>query len=228
MLLSQYLNEIPYCLVGSAIMFVCIYFPTQANREASQSAMYYLTFGIFFQFYYVSFGLLLLYIAPDVQSAAILVGFFYTFIVAFCGVVQPIALMPKFWTFMNKLSPYTYFIQNLLSSLLKGRTVNCSAQELAYFNPPTGQTCLQFTGAFIDKAGGYLINPDATSNCGYCKYTTTDQYMLGVGIKFAYRWRNLGFYCAYIIFDVAAMLFLYWILRYRTGSLLPSFLKRSN
>jgi ABC-type multidrug transport system, ATPase component len=228
MLISQFMNEIPYCLVGSAVMFVCIYFPTQANPGATYSGMYYLTFGIFFQFYYVSFGLLLLYIAPDVESASILVGFFYTFIVAFSGVVQPINLMPSFWTFMNKVSPYTYFIQNLSSSILQGRRVTCSPHELSHFNPPSGQTCIEFAGDFLNSVGGYLVDPNATTNCGYCQYSSTERYMSNIGVKFSYRWRNLGFFCVYIVFDIAAMLFLYWLLRYRTGSLLPKFLKRKS
>lgn len=116
MILCQALNEMPYLLVGGAIMFVSVYFPTQTATTASQSGMFYFTQGIFVQAFAVSFGLMVLYIAPDLQSAAVLVSFLYTFIVAFSGIVQPVSLMPGFWTFMYKLSPYTYFIQNLVSS----------------------------------------------------------------------------------------------------------------
>ncbi|CAH2351739.1 protein Snq2p [[Candida] railenensis] len=228
MILSQFINEIPYCIIGSAIQFVSIYFPTQANTSGPHAGVFYLTLGVFFQFYYISFGLMMLYCAPDVESAAILVSFFYTFIVAFSGVVQPTTLMPGFWTFMHKVSPYTYFIENLVTSILHGREVKCSKTEYSYFNPPSGQTCIEFAGAYLNTTNGYLSNPDATSDCGYCSYSQTDAYMATTGMKYSHRWRNLGFYCVYVIFDVAAMLFLYWVFRYRQGSLIPnlSFLKR--
>lgn len=228
MMLSQCINEMPYSIVGSAIQFVSIYFPTQADTSGPHAGTFYLTLGVFFQFYYITFGLMLLYCAPDVESAAILVSFFYTFVVAFSGVVQPISLMPGFWTFMNKVSPYTYFIENLTTTLLTGREVKCSKSEYAYFNPPAGQTCMEFAGPYLNATGGYLQNPDATSECSYCAFSSSDTYMATLGMKYSHRWRNLGFYCIYVIFDVAAMLFLFWFFRYRRGSLLPdlTFLKR--
>ncbi|CAK7892680.1 protein Snq2p [[Candida] anglica] len=224
MILSQFLNELPYCFVGAAIMFVSLYFPTQANTSGPHAGVFYLTFGIFFQMYYVSFGLMVLYMAPDVQSAAILVSFFYSFIVAFSGVVQPVSLMPGFWTFMNKLSPYTYFIENLVTSFLYGRKVVCSAKELAYFNPPSGKTCQEFAGAFVKQTGGYLTDPSATENCGYCTYSNADTYLKVLGLSHSHIWRNIGFFCVYIVFDIFAMLFLYWLFRARKGSLIPGFL----
>ncbi|CAH2353785.1 protein Snq2p [[Candida] railenensis] len=228
MMLSQCINEMPYSIVGSAIQFVSIYFPTQADTSGPHAGTFYLTLGVFFQFYYVTFGLMLLYCSPDVESAAILVSFFYTFIVAFSGVVQPTSLMPGFWTFMNKASPYTYFIENLTTTLLSGREVKCSKSEYAFFNPPTGQTCMEFAGPYLNATGGYLQNPDATSECSYCAYSSSDTYMASLGMKYSHRWRNLGFYCIYVIFDVVAMLFLFWFFRYRQGSLFPdlTFLKR--
>lgn len=226
MILAQYINELPYCFVGAAIMFVSIYFPTQADTLGPHAGVFYLTLGVFFQLYYPTFGLMLLYVAPDVQSAAILVSFFYTFIVAFCGVVQPVALMPGFWTFMNKISPYTYFIQNLVASMLHGRSVKCSRSEIAYFDPPNGQTCEKYASAFLAKDGGYLIDNDATSQCGYCSYDRADTYLATIGVKYSYRWRNLGFFCVFILFDIWAMLILYWLFRYRSGSLVPRFLQR--
>lgn len=214
MILCQALNEMPYLLVGGAIMFVSVYFPTQAATTASQSGMFYFTQGVFVQAFAVSFGLMVLYIAPNLQSAAVLVSFLYTFIVAFSGIVQPVNLMPGFWTFMYKLSPYTYFIQNLVSSFLHRREIHCSDKEMAFFNPPAGKTCGEFAEAFVNRAGGYIDNPSDDSNCGYCSFSNADEYLLTIGAKFSLRWRNVGFFFAYIIFNIGFCMCLYYLLRY--------------
>ncbi|KAL6453447.1 SNQ2 ABC multidrug transporter SNQ2 [Candida maltosa Xu316] len=216
LLLAQILNEIPYMLVFGAIMFVSLYFPAAgANTPASQSGVFYLTSGIFVQLFAITFGLSIVYIAPNLESAAVIFSFMYNFIVAFSGIVQPTTLMPGFWTFMYKASPYTYFIQNLVSSFLHGKKIQCSEKELARFEPPAGQTCQQFAGEFVSRRGGYLVDGSATSNCGYCNFNNADEYLLTLGAKFSYRWRNLGFFFAYILFNTLFCLFLYYFLRYK-------------
>ncbi|RLV96492.1 Protein SNQ2 [Spathaspora sp. JA1] len=215
LIISQFLNELPYLFIAAAIMFVSVYFPTQVDTSPSHSGMFYFTHGIFLQGFAASFGLMLLYIAPDLESAAVLVSFFYSFIVSFSGVVQPVNLMPGFWTFMYKVSPYTYFIQNLVSSFLHGRPIHCSNEELSLFNPPSGETCGQFAGPFVEARGGYLVDTNATTQCGYCSFDNADQYLLTIGAKFSYRWRNVGFFFVYIIFNMALCLVLYYLLRYR-------------
>lgn len=213
MVLVQFINEIPYCIFCATVMFVSLYFPTQTDTSGPHSGVFYLTFAVFLQLFNISFGLMLAYFAPDIQSAAVLVSFFYSFIVGFSGVVQPERLMPGFWTFMYKVSPYTYIIQNLIASFLHGRTVECSPNELSYLDPPSGQTCIQYLNNYIERAGGYLIDDNATVNCGYCPYTNADEYLLTIGIKYSYVWRNIGFFCAYIIFNLVAALGLYKLFR---------------
>lgn len=226
MILSQFLNELPYCFFGAVLMFVSLYFPTQASSSGYHSGVFYLTFGIFFQMYYVSFGLMILYVAPDIPSAAVLVSFFYSFIVAFSGVVQPVRFMPGFWTFMYKASPYTYFIENLLASILYDGKAVCILKELTHFNPPSGKTCQEYAGTFAKQTGGYLTNPSATENCGYCAYSSANSFLKNLGWDHSHIWRNFGLFCAYIAFDVVAMLALYWLFRARMRSLIPGFLVR--
>lgn len=218
LILPQIIFEVIYMIIGGSIMFVCLYFPTQVSTAALHSGMFYFSQAIFLQTFAVSFGLMVLYVSPDIESASVIVSFLYTFIVSFSGVVQPVNLMPGFWTFMNKVSPYTYFIQNLVSSFLHDRTIRCNAKELSYFNPPSGQTCKEFASAFISRNGGYLVDEGATSNCGYCNFSNADQYLLTIGAKFSYRWRNIGFFCVYIIFNISVCLVLYYFLRYRKVS----------
>lgn len=216
LVLSQYVVEIPYNFVCGAVMFVCLYFPTRADFGVTHSAVFYLTYGIFLQLFNASFGFMLVWFAPDISSAAVLNSFCYSFIVSFSGVVQPVKLMPGFWTFMWKLSPYTYIIQNLVSAILHKRTVNCAEHEYVRFSPAEGQTCGQYMKNYMSERGGYLLDSDSTSACSYCPYKVADDYLLTIFTKYSNQWRNIGFFFAYIIFNLCACLFLYKVIRLTT------------
>lgn len=221
LIITQAINEYPYLVVGATLMFVSLYFPTKSDFSGPHAGVFYLTQGIFLQAFVVSFGLLILYISPDLPSAAILTSFFYTFIVAFSGIVQPTQLMPGFWTFMNKVSPYTYLILNLISCMLHDRPVRCADNEFAYFNPPEGQTCGEYTEAFLQHTTGYISNPNATAQCEYCTYSVGDEYLEGINALYSHIWRNVGFYCVYVGFNLGLTLILYWLFRVRRISLTP-------
>ncbi|EDO17450.1 hypothetical protein Kpol_1037p47 [Vanderwaltozyma polyspora DSM 70294] len=211
LLLCQYFSEIPYSLVFSAIYFVSFYFPVGIFYEASRSAVFYLNYGVMFQFFYVALGLMVLYLSPNLQSANVIMGLTLSFLVAFCGVVQPKTLMPGFWTFMWKASPYTYFVQNLISIMLHDKPVVCKEKELSFLDPPTGLTCGEYMAPFLTIAPGYINNPDSTSNCGYCLYSVGDSYLERVSASYSNLWRNFGFYWAYIVFNLIAMVVSYYI-----------------
>jgi len=219
-LISQYLSEIPYHLLFSAIFFVSSYFPLRIHFEASASAVYYLNYSVMFQLYYVGLGLLVLYMAPNLQSANIILGLCLSFLIAFCGVVQPKSLMPGFWTFMWKTSPYTYFVQNLIGVLLHNKPVKCSKKEYSYFNPPNGQTCGQYMSAFLKSNTGYIENPEATTDCAYCIYSVGDEYLSYVNAEYSHLWRNFGIYWIYIVFNIFAMIGVYYVIHVRQTKLL--------
>jgi ATP-binding cassette subfamily G (WHITE) protein 2 (SNQ2) len=157
--------------------------------------------------------LMVVYISPDAASASSITAVLFSFMIAFCGVMQPASEMPTFWTFMYKLSPYTYFIQCFMAITLHDRPVVCKPQEFNVFQPPTALTCQQYAGPFVANTAGYLNNPNATSDCQYCQLSVGDDYLATLGIKYSYRWRNIGFICAYILFNVYAMGLLYYLFR---------------
>ena len=213
LLISQFLNEMPYHLVSGAMFFCCLYFPLRANDAPDRAAVFYLNYAIIYQFYYVSLGLLIVYMAPDLASSTVITGLCFSFMISFCGVVQPVDLMPGFWTFMWKVSPLTYVVQTLVALVLHEKKVECSHEEYNFFEPPSGLTCQEFAGTYVTDNSGYLLNPNATSNCGYCEYRVGDEYMSTVSVKYSYRWRNFGFMWVYIIFNIVAMCALYYIFR---------------
>ncbi|CCH45108.1 putative membrane protein [Wickerhamomyces ciferrii] len=213
LLLAQFLNELPYHFVINAVFFCCVYFPLKIDTSATRAGVWYLNYSIIFQLYYVSLGLLIVYAAPDLASSSVLTGLVFSLLISFCGVVQPLKLMPGFWTFMYKVSPLTYVVQTLMGLVLHEKKVVCKTEEYSYFEPPSGMTCQEFAGPFVENTTGYLKNPNDTSDCGYCQYSVADEYMSSVGMKYSYRWRNFGFMWVYIIFNLFAMCFLYYTLR---------------
>lgn len=221
LLLSQLCCELPYHIFFSTIYFCCFYFPVHYATTAHIAGYFYFVYCIIFQLYYVSFALAIIYMSPDAPSAAVITSLLFSFMLSFCGVLQPVSQMPGFWTFMYKVSPYTYVIQSLIGVTLHDRHVTCEEKEYSIFQPPAGQTCGEFAGTFLQTSGGYIRNMDATSNCGYCKYSVGDEFLATVGIKYSYRWRNIGFLCAYIVFNLFAMLFLYYLFRVKNWDVEP-------
>ncbi|CDK27585.1 unnamed protein product [Kuraishia capsulata CBS 1993] len=221
LLICQVLVEIPYCIIASTLYFLCFYFPLKTVSTAPEIAgFFWFTYCVFFQLYYITFALCTVYFAPDLPTAGLLFGVFLSFIVSFCNVVQPATLAPGFWKFMFDLSPFTYFVQNLLGVTLHKRKIQCGPLELATFNPPAGQTCEQWASAYLHTVPGYLTNADATEDCGYCQYSVGDEYLQTLDIRYSNRWRNIGFFCCYIIFNIFAMYGMYWLFRVQKMSLI--------
>lgn len=218
LIISQFIAEMPYHIVFSTLYFIAFYFPIQYSYTAEVAGYFYLIYCIIFQVFYVSFSLAIMYFSPDAASASIITAMLFSFMLSFCGVLQPVTQMPGFWTFMYKVSPHTYIVQSLLAITLHDRQVTCSPEEYNILQPPNGLTCNEFVGDFIANKGGYVLNPNDTSNCQYCQYANGDEFLATINVKYSYRWRNLGFLFAYCLFNLFAMVFLYWLFRARKQS----------
>jgi ABC-type multidrug transport system permease subunit len=101
----------------------------------------------------------------------------------------------------------------LFSNVIHNTTVKCSSLEINVFQPPVGQSCGKFAGPFLSFGIGALYNPNATSNCKYCRFSTGDQYLKTLDFNWSHRWRNFGFMWAYILFNVGMLCFVTWIPR---------------
>lgn len=213
LLLAQFLAELPYHLVFSTLLYCCFYFPVKYDTSPQIAGYFYFIYCIVFQLYYVSFALWVVYFSPDAASASVISSLLFSFMIAFCGVLQPVSQMPGFWTFMYKVSPYTYFIQSYMLITFHGRAVQCEPREFQTLQPPSGQTCGEYMQTYLDTMTGYINNPDATSNCQYCTYDIGDQYLSTLGISYSYKWRNVGLMFAYIVFNLCAMLVFYYLFR---------------
>lgn len=114
--------------------------------------------------------------SADSLVAATLMPFFIIMCELFNGILQPHQNMPVFWKYtMYYMTPFTYWIGGVLTSVLRGMPVVCDESELTIFESPANMTCGEYADAWItDKGVGYLSNPDDFGHCGYCKYSFGD------------------------------------------------------
>ena len=63
-----------------------------------------------------------------------------------------------------------WWFESEIARLHRGLIIKCRSDEFAVFNPPARQTCLTWAGEFVSFHGGYLDNPEDTSDCRYCQY----------------------------------------------------------
>jgi ATP-binding cassette subfamily G (WHITE) protein 2 (PDR) len=119
---------------------------------------------------------------------------------------------------MYRVSPFTYLVSAMLSTAVSGTDVVCESVELLHFNPPSNQTCQEYMSTYVQAVGGYISNPDATSECGFCSMSSTDTFLAAINSYFREAWRDFGLMWVYIAFNVAAAIFLYWLARVPKGS----------
>ena len=102
-----------------------------------------------------------------------------------------------------------------MSTIPHDEPVICNEEDTFRFNSPAGQSCDTYAGAWAQQAGGHLVNPQATSNCGYCQYSVGDQFAQSLSANFDFRWQSFGIFLSFCIFNIAATFALYWWFRIR-------------
>lgn len=212
LLFAQIIVEYGFNLIGATLFFLTSYYPLKVDQSSSMVGRFYLLSVIIYQIYSATFAIGTYYFSPDLPSAGMVSSVVNIFTFAFAGVLQPVTLMPGFWTFVHKVSPATYVIEALATTLVHGRPVHCKKKELSYFDAPDGLTCGDFMESYISKNGGYLTDPSSTGQCGFCPYDSADVYYATQrNFYSSHFWRNFGFMFAYIIFNVVSILILYWV-----------------
>lgn len=138
----------------------------------------------------------------------------------FNGVVRPYAQISVFWRYwLYYVNPATYWIGGVIAATLSNVPVECASNEAAYFNPPSGQTCSSYASDFVTSAGvGYLTNPDATTNCGYCPYASGEEYMRNLNVTPDDKWKYFGIFLAFCISNWALVYFFIYTVRIRGWS----------
>jgi ATP-binding cassette subfamily G (WHITE) protein 2 (SNQ2) len=145
--------------------------------------------------------------------------FFFVMFGLFNGVVRPYNMMPTFWRYwMYYTNPSTYWIGGILAATLNDIPVQCAPHETARFNVPSGETCSSYAGRFLANATGYLLNPDATSDCQYCPLSRGNDYLAELNIKASEKWRDFGIFLAFCVSNWALVYFFIYTVRVRGWS----------
>lgn len=150
---------------------------------------------------------------PDAMTASGLVSLLALMSILFNGVLQTPGNLPGFWIFMYRVSPFTYWVGGMVSTMLAGRPVVCGAREVSVLNPPSGQSCGAYLGAFANATGGTIQNPEDEQSCRYCALSNADQFLAGSNIFYEERWRNFGIVFAFVAFNAFVAVLTYWLFR---------------
>uniref|UniRef100_A0A8H7N2E3 ABC multidrug transporter atrF n=1 Tax=Bionectria ochroleuca TaxID=29856 RepID=A0A8H7N2E3_BIOOC len=215
---ANILVEIPAAIVSAFLYWVLWYWPTGMPQESSVSGYTFLMTVLIFLFMN-SWGQWICAFAPSFTVISNILPFFFVMFGLFNGVVRTYSTLPVFWRYwMYYVNPCTYWINGLLAATLDKQPVQCDPSETAMFNPPPNQTCLDYAGSFADISGGALLNPEATSNCMYCPYTSGNQYLATLNIHADQKWRNFGIFLAFCISNWALVYFFIYTVRIRGWS----------
>ncbi|KZV90437.1 pleiotropic drug resistance ABC transporter [Exidia glandulosa HHB12029] len=223
---AQILVEIPLNMATSAMIFFCWYWTV--GFETSRAGFTFLTLVVAFPLYYQTFSQTVAAMSPNVEIAALAFSFLFSFVLTFDGVLQPYRQL-GWWKWMYRISPYTYLIEALYGQAIGHQQINCSAVELVTLNPPSGQKCGDYLKAYIGRAGGYVVNGEATSACQFCSTRTTDEFMENnFNIFYHHHWRNLGIVLGFVCLNIFTIYAFTYLFRIRTGPFfkLPGFLRR--
>jgi len=212
-MMANIIVEIPYGIFAGIIAFASFYYPVIGTTQSSERQGLVLLFMMQLLIYTSTFADMTIAALPNAETAAGLVSLLTLMSLLFNGVLQPPSQLPGFWIFMYRVSPFTYWIGGIVSTMLSGRPVICSAGEVLVFDPPNGQTCGAYLDRYATAAGGQIQNRDATSSCRYCPVSNGDQFLAGSSIYYTDRWRNFGIIFAFIAFNIFIAVFTYWLFR---------------
>ncbi|GME34398.1 ABC transporter-like protein [Neofusicoccum parvum] len=211
-LIANTIVEIPYQVLIGIIVHATFFYAIN-GIQSSGNQLTILLFCIQFFIYASSFAHLVIAAMPDAESASHISVLLFSFTLAFNGVMQPPDALPGFWTFMWRISPLTYWIAGVVGTVTHDREIECSSSELAVFDPPSSQTCLEYLTPYLQQNPGQLVNPNDTANCQYCSFTYADQYVSSFKVEWSDRWRNFGIVWAYVGFNIAMATILYYTFR---------------
>ncbi|KAI1477578.1 ABC-2 type transporter-domain-containing protein [Daldinia eschscholtzii] len=207
--------EIPAAIVSGIIYWALWCWPSGLPGD-SLAAGYSFIMTVLIFLFMTSWGQWICAFAPSLRVIDNVLPFFFVMFGLFNGVVRSYSALPVFWRYwMYWVNPATYWIGGMLAATLDGVPVRCDPSETAQFDAPPNQTCQSYAGDFAQSAGGYLLNPEATSGCQYCPYTVGNQYLTTLNVNADEKWRDFGIFLAFCISNWALVYFFIYTVRIR-------------
>jgi len=215
--IGQLLGEVPYSVICAIIYWVMMVYPIHFGQGSAgtNGTGFQLLVILITELFAVSLGQLIASITPSIQIAALFTPPVSIILSNMCGVTVPYPTLNKFLRdWLYPLDPFTRMVGSILATELHGLTITCKPEEFAVFNPPSGQTCVAWAGDFVNAAGGYLDNPNDSAACRYCQYKVGDEFYLPLNIRYSHRWRDVGIYFCFFVFNIIATIIASRYLRY--------------
>lgn len=210
------ISEIPYLVICGVLYFFCFYYTAGLPATSGKAASSFFVM-LLYQFIYTGIGQFIAAYSPNAVFASLINPLLVGVLVSFCGVMVPYAQITPFWRFWEYyLNPFTFIMGSLLVFADFDWDVQCKESEFAIFNPPADQTCAEYLDAWMNGPGSRtnLVNPDASSGCRVCQYTSGKDYLYTLNLpEYYFGWRDTGICVIYVISSYALV---YLLMRLRT------------
>ncbi|CAO1636562.1 unnamed protein product [Sympodiomycopsis kandeliae] len=218
--LSQLISEIPYSIANALVFFLINYYMVFVNTSAvdysSQRAGYFFAMALMGEVFSTTLGQMIAAASPNPYIASLFTPFIAVVFALTCGVTIPKPNMAKFFRdFLYWVNPMSWLLGGLTISELKDLTLHCKPSELNIFEPPNGQTCEQFAAPFLNFYGGYVDNPNATSNCGLCAYSNGREYLKVLDLDPDDKAQRAGVFFCFIVLNSILLLAAQKFCKYR-------------
>ncbi|KAB2575415.1 ABC transporter [Lasiodiplodia theobromae] len=218
-MLSQIVVELPWNSLAAVLLFFTWYYPiglwrnAEPNDVTERGALMFLLIWAFLMFTSTFTDMVIAGIEAA-ETGGNIANLLFMLTLIFCGVLATKEALPGFWIFMYYLSPFTYLISGMLSTAVANAPASCASNEFLKFEPMANQTCQEYIQPYTElTGGGYMLNPDATTGCQFCSMDSTNSFLASVDIYWKDAWRNFGIMWVYVIFNVFAAIFIYWLAR---------------
>jgi ATP-binding cassette subfamily G (WHITE) protein 2 (PDR) len=223
-MLTNIIVELPWQTLMSVIMFFSFYYPVGFYRNAEPAGQVHERGALFFLLTWIfliftsTFTHMIIAAVETAEAGGNIANLLFSLTLVFCGVLATPQQFPGFWIFMYRVSPFTYLIDSFLAVGVANTKVVCASNEYLHFDAPNGQSCSQYMSTYINNFGGYLEDTNATGTCSFCTVKDTNTFLASINSSYSNRWRNFGIMWVYVIFNIAAALLLYWLVRVPKGT----------
>ncbi|CAO1620658.1 unnamed protein product [Parajaminaea phylloscopi] len=199
---TQLISEVPYALVCATVYFVLIYYLVGFNPDSGRAAFFWLV-TFLTELFAITVGTMIGAACANAYLASLFTPFLIVIFSLTCGILIPPNLFSStlYSKFLYNINVIRFAISPLISNELYQFKIECAPEEYSVFSPPSGQTCAQWADPYIQRAGGYLLEPQATSGCQYCPYATGEEFYSTFGITWSERGRDVGIMIAFIAFN---------------------------
>ncbi|KAF4626684.1 hypothetical protein G7Y89_g11471 [Cudoniella acicularis] len=179
--LSNTLAELPWQTILAVFLYVVWYYPIGMSKNMTpddvneRSALVFL-FIWSFMIFTSTFSQFVVTPLPTAALGVNIASLLYSLSLIFCGVLVSPSKLPRFWIWMLRITPLTYFVGGAVSTGIGHSTVVCSVNELVHFDAPGGIDCGSYLAAYVSYAGGRSLIQRRPKTVSFAQYPTQMQY----------------------------------------------------